>query len=200
MSIHELLQKRFATKVFDQDKKVSQEDLQYILEAGRLSCSSANTQPWKIVVVTNPEMRAKLREASYGQAQITDASHLLVVCTMKDPMVRINKTAELLEAGAGKEAAESYVKMVTSWIPATTEATHGWLSRQTYLALQAMILAAIERGIDSCPMEGFNPAAYTELLGLTDCIPTTVLTIGYAAKPGFSKIRVPLADIIDIRS
>lgn len=200
MTIHELLNKRFATKVFDASKKVSEVDLQYILEAARLSCSSANTQPWKVIVVTNPELRAKLREASYGQAQVTDASHLLVVCAMKDPMVRINKAAELITAAAGQEASAAYVKMVTGWIPPTPEALHAWLSRQTYLALQAMILAAVEKGIDSCPMEGFNPAAYAEILGLTDCTPVSLLAIGYAVQPGHGKIRVPLEDIIETRA
>ena len=78
MTIHELLLKRFATKKFDPTKKVSDEDLQYVLEAARLSCSSSNTQPWHITVITNPELRAELRPVSYGQAQVTDASHLLV--------------------------------------------------------------------------------------------------------------------------
>lgn len=200
MTIHELLNKRFAAKAFDTTKKVSDEDLSYILEAARLSCSSANTQPWKIIVVTNPELRVKLREAGYSQSQITDASHLLVVATMKDPMVRIHKTVELIAAAAGQEKADGYLNMVTGWIPATPEATLAWLSRQTYLALQAMILAASERGIDSCPMEGFDPAKFNEILGLTDCSATTLLTIGYATEPAFAKIRVPLTDIVETRS
>lgn len=200
MTIHELLNKRFATKAFDSTKKVSEEDLNYVLEAAHLSCSSANTQPWKIIVVTNPELRIKLREAGYGQAQIADASHLLVVATMKDPMVRINKTAELIAAASGQEKADGYLNMVKGWIPAAPEAASAWLSRQTYLALQAMILAAIERGIDSCPMEGFSPAKFDEILGLTDCASTSLLTIGYATQPGFAKIRVPLADIVETRS
>lgn len=200
MTIHELLTKRFATKAFDSTKNVSQEDLTYILEAARLSASSGNTQPWKIIVVTNPDLRGKLREAGYGQAQITDASHLLVIATMKDPMVRVNKTTELIAAAAGPQSAENYATMIKGWIRPTEEQNITWLSRQTYLALQAMILAAAEKGIDSCPMEGFNPQAFNEILGLTDCVATTLLPIGYATQPGLPKIRVPLTDIVEERA
>lgn len=200
MTIHELLTKRFATKAFDSTKKVSAEDLEYILEAARLSCSSANTQPWKLIVVTNPELRAKLREAGYGQPQITDASHLIVVATMNDPMVRINQTTELIVATSGQESADKYKAMVVGLIPQVPEAARAWLARQTYLALQAMMLAAAERGVDSCPMEGFSPEKATELLGLTDSTVTTLLPIGYTAQPGFSKTRVALKDMVEERA
>ena len=200
MTIHELLNKRFATKAFDPAKKVSEEDLAYVLEAARLSCSSGNTQPWKIVVVTNSDLRTKIREAGYGQPQITDASHLLVVTTMRDPMVRVNRNVELIMAAAGEEKAKAYLNMVTGWISPDPEKSHAWLARQTYLALQAMILAAAERGLDSCPMEGFDAAKVTEILGLTDAVATTFLTLGYAAQPGLPKVRVPLEEIVERRA
>ena len=200
MSILELLNKRFATKAFDATKKVSDADLQVILEAAQASCSSFNTQPWKIIVVTNPELRQTLRAASYGQPQITDASHLLVVCTMNDPMGRINKTAELIAQAAGQSSADAYKSMVVGMLPSTPEVMFAWLSRQVYLTLQAMMLAAIERGIDSCPMEGFSPDAFAQALGLTDCRPTVLLPIGYAAQPGHPKVRVPLEDIVETRA
>lgn len=199
MTIHGLLLKRFATKKFDPMNQISDEDLAYILEAARLSCSSANTQPWFITVVTNQELRSKLRDASFGQSQVTDASHLLVLSSMKDPMVRIKKTASLIEGTAGSQAAEGYKKMVTGWIPATPEGVFGWLKPQVYLALQAMILAAAEKGIDSCPMEGFNPQVYAELLDLTDKTPCVLLPIGYAAESGFPKVRVPLTDMVEYK-
>ena len=200
MTIHELLLRRFAAKKFDPTKKVSEQDLAYILEAARLSCSSANTQPWHLTVVTNEELRAKLREASYGQSQVTDASHLLVVSCMKDAHVRINRTAELIQAQSGPESAEGYKKMVQGWIPPTEDKVFAWLKPQTYLALQAMILAAAEKGIDSCPMEGFNPAKFTELLGFTDKTPCALLPIGYAAEPGHPKVRVPLEEMVEYRN
>lgn len=200
MTIHELLTKRFATKSFDADKKVSQEDLAYILEAARLSSSSGNTQPWKIIVVTNPALREQLRPASFGQPQVVEASHLLVIATMKDMMAHVNTTGELIAEKAGPENAAKYVNMVKGWARPTQEQTVEWLSRQTYLALQAMMLAAIERDIDSCPMEGFNPAQYNELLGLTDCTATTLLPIGYAKEAGHPKVRIPLTDMVEERA
>jgi nitroreductase len=199
MTIHELLLHRYAAKKFDPSKRVSETDVKEILEAGRLSCSSANTQPWHVTVITNPELRAVLKEASYGQAQVTDASHLLVVSCVKDPFVRINRTVELIKDRAGAESAENYRKMITGLIPSTPEATFNWLKPQTYLALQAMILAATEKGIDSCPMDGFNAAKYAEILGFTDKTPTALLTLGYATEPGHPKIRVPLEDMVEYR-
>lgn len=200
MTIHELLNHRFATKVFDATKKVSQEDVTYILEAARLSCSSGNTQPWKMIVVTNPELRTKLREVGYGQPQITEASHLIVLATMKDPMVHVTKTAELIAAGSSQESADKYLGMIKGWLRPTEEGNIAWLSRQTYLALQAMILAAVEKGIDSCPMEGFDAQKVNEILNLTDCVATTMLPIGYAAQPGLPKVRIALADLIEERA
>lgn len=197
--IHDLLLKRFATKQFDTTKAVSDEHLAQILEAARLSPSSANTQPWKILVVTNPALREALKPHAYGQAQVTDASHLLVVCAVNDPMPRIQETAALIRAQSGDEAADGYVKMVTGWIPPTEEAKRGWLSRQTYIALQSMMLAAAELGIDSCPMEGFNPAAFAEVLGLTDVTPVTLLPIGYAVSAGHPKVRIALDSMVEYR-
>lgn len=199
MTIHELLLKRFATKKFDPTKKVSDEDLQYVLEAARLSCSSSNTQPWHITVITNPELRAKLRPVSYGQAQVTDASHLLVLSALNDATPRIMRTMELIREKAGEASAESYQKMANGSVPTAPEARASMLKAQTYLALQAMILAAADRGLDSCPMGGFDAAKYAEILGFTDKTPVALLTLGYALEPGFAKIRVPMEDMVEYR-
>lgn len=199
MTIQELLLKRFATKKFDPTKKVSEEDLHYILECGRLSCSSTNSQPWKFVVITNPELRAKLREVSYGQPQVTDASHLIVVATMKHAMDHAAITRALIAEQAGEESAQHYEAMVKGSTPDTPEKELAWLQRQVYLPLQAMIIAAMERGIDSCPMEGFQPEKYSNILELTDCVPTALLTLGYAAAPGFPKVRLSLEQITEFR-
>ncbi len=200
MTIHELLLKRFATKKFDPTKKVSDEDLQYVLEAARLSCSSSNTQPWHITVITNPELRAELRPVSYGQAQVTDASHLLVLSALNDATPRIMRTMELIREKAGEASAESYQKMANGSVPTAPEARASMLKAQTYLALQAMILAAADRGLDSCPMGGFDAAKYAEILGFTDKMPVALLTLGYALEPGFAKIRVPMEDMVEYRN
>ena len=196
MTIQELLLKRFATKKFDSAKQVSEADLLYILECARLSCSLSNTQPWLISVVTNQEIRAKLREVSFGQAQVTDASHLLVISTVNDPMIRVNRTVDLIAEKGNATSAENYKKMAMGVLAGTPEQTFLRMSQQVHLALQAMILAATERGIDSCPMGGFLPQKYAEILGMTDAVPTCLLAIGYASEAGHGKIRVPMEDIV----
>ena len=196
MSIKDLLLKRYATKKFDPDFKVSQEDLDYVLECARLSASSINVQPWVITVVTNPELRAKLREASYGQPQVTDGSALIILSVLKDPTVRIDRTAEIIAANSSQESADNFKKMANGWSRNGAEQALPWLQRQSYLALQAMILAAMDRGLDTCPMEGFDPVKYAEILGMTDAVPTALLPIGKALEPGHPKVRVPMEDIV----
>jgi nitroreductase len=197
--IKDLLLQRFAVKAFEPGYVIATEDLHEIIEAARLSCSSVNSQPWHITVVTNPSLRQQLREISYGQSQVTDASVLLILSVMKDPSSRIQKTADLIARGAGQDSADAYLRMTKGSIPQDEAMRIAWMQRQSYLALQAMILAAIERGIDSCPMEGFQPAACADILQRTDIVPTAFLALGKAAKPGFAKIRVPVEDIVEYR-
>jgi nitroreductase len=195
--IQNLLTKRFATKQFDITKKVSEEDLQYILECARLSCSSLNIQPWLITVVTNPEIRAKIGEASFGQPQVTAASHLLVISAVKDEVSRAQLVANDIRSVAGDEAAQKYLQTVLgAGARVTPEIKQAWLQKQTYLTLQAMILAAADRDIDSCPMEGFDSIKVAEILGQTDAVPTTMLPIGYAAAPGRPKSRLLMDQIV----
>ncbi len=195
----DLLLRRFAVKTFEPGYVISAEDLHEIIEAARLSCSSVNSQPWHITVVTNPALRQQLREISYGQSQVTDASILLILSVVKDPLIRMQKTANLIAQAAGQASADSYLGMAKGSIPQDEAMRIAWLQRQSYLALQAMILAAIERGIDSCPMEGFQPTACADILQRTDIVPTAFLALGKAAKPGFAKIRLPLEDIVEYR-
>lgn len=199
MTIHELLLRRFATKKFDPTKKVSDDDVAYILEAARLSCSSGNVQPWHITVITNPELRTQLRAVSYGQPQVTEASHLLVLSCLRDSTSRVEKTAALIATASGAASAEGYSKMALGLLAKEPTALLNWLMPQSYLALQAMILAAIDRGIDSCPMGGFDAGKYAEILGFTDKVPCALLPIGYAAEPGHPKVRVPLEDIVEYK-
>ena len=198
--VKDLLLRRYATKKFEPSFVISPEDLHEILEAARLSCSSANSQPWHIMVVTNPELRKQLQGVSYGQPQVVEASVLLILSVMKDPLIRIQKTADLILQSVGKDHADKYLVVAKGSIPQDEAMRIAWLQRQSYLALQAMILAAIERGIDSCPMEGFQPTACADILQRADIVPTAFLALGKAAKPGFAKIRLPLEDIVEYRN
>lgn len=176
---------RFATRVFDSTKKVSDEDLQTILEAGRLSPSSFGTEPWHFFVIENPELRAKLREVGYGQPKITDASHLVVIARRTD--VRENISRELMERTAATKhidisTLDGYKAMVDGAITMRDDAAlDAWVRAQSYIPLGIMIETAAMLGIDNGPMEGFDPAAVDAILGLPEkhLAATTMLALGY---------------------
>jgi nitroreductase len=161
---------RYATKKFDPTRKISPELWAKLEEAVILSPSSYGLQPWKFVVVTDPEMRKTLHAASYKQAQILDASHLVVFAarnppTAADVEAHVARTAAVrgvaVESLAGLEQA-----MLGSLARMDAAQAHRWAARQTYIALGVFLSAAAMMGLDACPMEGFEPEKYDEILGL----------------------------------
>ena len=161
---------RYATKKFDATKKVSNEDLDTLKEAIRLSSSSYGLQPYKVIFVENPELRAQLQPVSWGQTQIVDASHLIVFANVTN----IGETEidayfkNLTETrNIPMEALQGYADFMKSKITSLSEeAKNIWTSKQTYLALGNLLNAAAELKIDVTPMEGFEPEQYNEILGL----------------------------------
>lgn len=138
-TILEALNRRYATKAYDATKKVSDEDLHTILEAMRLSPSSYGLQPWKFIVVTNPELRETLKAASYGQPQITDASHLIVLTVKKDMTESdINAYMESIATTRNMpiESLDGFKNML---LGATGHLDHAmkesWNMKQAYIAL-----------------------------------------------------------------
>jgi nitroreductase len=197
---------RYATKQFDPDRKISPKDWATVEDALTLSASSAGLQPWKFLVITDPATRAKLKPASYGQAQISDASHL-VVFTSKlnfseaDVDVFLNRVAEVRNQPL--EALAPYRAMLVGGIvKAQDEAgRNAWARNQTYIALGHLLVSAAMLGIDACPMEGFDRAQYDEILGLKakGLASSVIATLGYrsaedkyatAPKVRFSKDQV----------
>jgi nitroreductase len=161
---------RYATKKFDATKKITDADLAFLKEAIRLSTSSYGLQPYRVFIVENPELRAKLVAASYGQAQVVDASHLLVFANelnfgeagIDQLAATICKTREL-----PLEAIQGYVDYMKGNITGLPEDVRNiWTAKQTYLALGNLLNAAAELHIDVTPMEGFVPAQVNEILGL----------------------------------
>ena len=161
---------RYATKKFDTTKKVSASDLSTLKEAIRLSASSFGLQLYKVIIVENTELRAKLQPASWGQTQIVDASHLIVFAnqtTVTDADVdsyikNVSETRNVpVEALAGYG---DYMKGAVSGMPEDVKSI--WTAKQTYIALSNLLNAAAELKIDVTPMEGFVPAQYNEILGL----------------------------------
>lgn len=176
---------RYATQTFDPEKELSDEALRTILESGRLAPSSYGIEPWKFIVITDKEVRAKLREVSYGQPKVTDASHLVVIARRTD--MRENIVRELIERTAlanGKSPADlDGLKQMVDGVVAmrSDEALDSWAKAQTYIALGMMIETAALLGVDAGPMEGFAPDQVDEVLGLKAqyLSATTMLALGY---------------------
>jgi nitroreductase len=176
---------RRATRAFDPTKKVSDEDLKTILESAILTPSSYGIEPWKFIVVTNPDTRSALRAAGYDQPKISEASHLVVIAQRTDAGKILSELLERTAVSQGKrvEELDGFKQMVESAINArgTDEGRNNWFARQTYIALGTMIETASLLSIDNGPMEGFDVARVNEILGLTEknLTAVTMLTLGY---------------------
>ncbi|MEI8249494.1 MAG: NAD(P)H-dependent oxidoreductase, partial [Candidatus Taylorbacteria bacterium] len=195
-----------ATKKFDATKKLSPEQLDIVLESLRLSASSYGLQPWKFIVVTNPEIRAKLRASAWNQTQVTDASHLIVLAVQKNVDAAyvdrfVSSVAETRHMPV--DALKGYADMMKGAISSRTpESVKEWSSRQVYVALGTALTAAAVSGIDACPMEGFDTAAFDEILGLAKLgLESRVLMpVGFRASDDdmakAAKVRLARKDVV----
>ena len=161
---------RYATKAFDPTRKIPAETWDIIEQSLVLTPSSFGLQPWKFLIVENPEIRERLKAASWGQGQVTDASHLVVMTTRTDlSQADIDSwVARLSEVqGTPLEALAGLSGMISSFSSTMTPAEkQAWNTRQVYIALGQLMTAAAVMGIDTCPLEGISPADYDEILGL----------------------------------
>ena len=161
---------RYSVNKFDVNKKLTEEELNTLLEALILSPSSYGLQPWKFIVVTNPDIRTKLQEAGYGQPKITESSHLIVFAVEKninEKLVEnyINSVSKI--RGVPVENLKGYSDMITGAILSRTpEQKENWATKQVYLALGVLIASAATLDIDVGPMEGFDANKFDEILGL----------------------------------
>jgi nitroreductase len=197
---------RFAVQTYDASKKVSDSDITTILESARLSASSFGLEPWKFIVVTNPEVRAKLRVAGYDQSKITDASHLVVIARrtdMRENIVaeRIARTATI--QGVPEAMLDGFKKMLDGSVSRLDDvALDSWAKAQTYIALGSMMETASLLKIDNAAMEGFDPKGVDEVLGLSakHLTVTTMLALGYrgadesAKRP---KVRREFSEVVE---
>ncbi len=205
-SIHDALLWRYATKQYDASKKVAEGDFNQILEAARLSASSYGLQPWKMVVVTNPELRTKLRAAAWDQSQITDASHLVVFAIEKNlDSAYVDEYIDLVSKtrGVSKEMLKGYEDMMKGSISGLTqESKDAWNGKQAYIALGTALLAAADLKIDSTPMEGFDKSQFDEILGLSKMglASAVVLALGYRSSEdksaSYAKVRFPMEEMV----
>ena len=170
MSLIEKLQKRAAIKNFDATKKLTKAQLDQLLDAVRLAPSSMGLQAYRILVVEDPEIREKLREASHGQAQLTQSSQVIIFAIEKEIDKDYgNYYLDLIAKtrGIGREHLAGFGQMVQGTIASLTEEQKiSWATKQTYIALGVLLTAAAEMDIDACPMEGFDAGKFDEILGL----------------------------------
>ncbi|PIQ76540.1 NAD(P)H-dependent oxidoreductase [Candidatus Peregrinibacteria bacterium CG10_big_fil_rev_8_21_14_0_10_49_24] len=198
---------RYATKLFDPDAKVSPEDLQYLVDSLVYSPSSFGLQPWHFLVVSDPHLKAKLKPISWNQPQITDCSHLFVLCarTSMDAAYIERHAAHIAESRSMTSSkTDAYTQMMISNVLGKSEDQRAdWMQRQVYIALGFLLSACMHKGIDSCPMEGFDKDKYDEILGLKEQSLTAVVAcpVGYRSKSdsaaALKKVRWNESDIVE---
>ncbi|OIK12720.1 NAD(P)H-dependent oxidoreductase [Bacillus sp. MUM 13] len=204
---------RHATKKFDSEKIISKDDFNFILECGRLSPSSVGYEPWKFLVIQNPELRAKLKEVSWGaQGQLPTASHFVIILARKN--MRYDSEQVLSHLRNVKEMPDDVIKAASARYRSFQEddmklfeserALFDWACKQTYIALGNMMTAAAQIGIDSCPIEGFDYAAVNKILEAEGLLEngqleaSVMAAFGYRAEdPKRAKTRKEMKDVTE---
>ena len=181
----EKLNWRYATKKMDPSRKVPQEKVDRIVEAARLAPTSSGLQPFEVIVVTNPDVKAKNQPIAWNQSQVTDSSHLLVFAAWDNYTAdRINSMFDLVnqERGFTNEGWENYRKMLLdTYVPRDAETNFQHAARQAYIGFGLALTAAAFEEVDSTPMEGFDANALDEILGLRErgLRSVTIMPLGY---------------------
>lgn len=198
---------RYATQKYDPTKKISNEDMQEILEAINSAPTSYGLQPFKLIHVKSPELRAQLRAAAFDQSPVTDASDLIVFTVNRKVadqhidsyMQRIVEVREV-ERERLNRFQENIAGTLSNLSP---EELIAWNTKQAYIGLGFGLVMAATLGIDSTPMEGFQKEKYDEILGLTDEHAVLVLTFGYRSDEDHTqhhkKVRKTLDQLVTIK-
>ncbi|MFH1497459.1 MAG: NAD(P)H-dependent oxidoreductase [Verrucomicrobiota bacterium] len=198
---------RYATKKFDPTRKIPAQTWSVLEQSLVLTPSSFGLQPWQFLVVDNPELRAQLVGASWGQTQVVDASHLVVFLVRKDLGADhvgryMQRTAAL--RGVPVESLDPFMKVINQSLDSARRdgRLDTWQTHQIYIALGQFMTAAALLGVDTCPMEGLVPAKYDEILGLTGTGWATVCACpaGYRAADdkyaATAKVRFDAGEVI----
>jgi len=184
MELIDKLNWRYAAKAMN-GEKVSQDKIDNIIEAARLAPTSSGLQPFEIMVITNQEIKEKIKPVAWNQSVITDCSHLLVFAAWDTYTAeRINKMFDYTNEVRGfeNEGWENYRQMLLSSYPQKdAEVNFNHAAKQAYIAFSQSITAAAFLEVDSTPIEGFDPVAVDEILGLKakGLRSAVILTLGY---------------------
>ena len=209
MDIIDSLKWRYATKKFDDTKYVSDEKLAIIKEAFTLTASSYGLQPVKMVVIKDKELQKELVPHSYNQEQVAQASHVLVFCIeniIDEAYIRTHFENEKIIRGTSDAVLDSFRSyLIDSFSGKKANEVKEWATKQAYITLGNLLTVCATEKIDSCPMEGFVPDKYDELLNLNSkgLSSVLVLPIGYRSDDdmfsGLKKVRRPMeANIITL--
>ena len=203
----EKLNWRYATKKMDPSKTVAADKIERIIEAARLAPTSSGLQPFQVIVVTNPAVRAKLRAAAFDQSQLTDSTAVLVFAAWdKYTAKRIDDMLALTVAergGSSDTLTAYYERLKGMYVPADAQVNFEHAARQAYIGFGLSIAQAAFEGVDATPMEGFEPAKFDEILGLDKLglRSVCILPLGYRAEQGDwllgqKKVRRPTEDFV----
>lgn len=203
-TFNEAMDFRHACKIFDEAKKISDEDMREILEAGRKSPSSFGMEPWKFLVITNEELKAKLRPFCWDQIQITSCSHLVVIlAAIESAKPESGKPLTMLSRrGMSQDKLDFYINLYKSHLEKTLSSDENifcWSARQTYIAAANMMTCAAMLGIDSCAIEGFEKDRVEEILELDTkkYQLSLVLPFGYRVKEQPKQLRLGFDEVVE---
>lgn len=206
MSLLENLNWRYATKRFQKEKVLDERQIETLKQAIKLSPSSYGLQPYKVLVVSNKELKETLKPASWDQPQITECSHLFVFCQDKsysDKLVDDYITLKADTQNLERDDLKDYADFMKDKMGGLSDEDYlNWSGRQTYLALAHLLMACANERIDACPMEGFEPERYVKILGLetSEYRPVALAAVGYRSDEDSTqhqkKVRKPLDALI----
>ena len=195
---------RHACKVFDDTKTISDEDMRFVLEAGRKSPSSFGMEAWKFLVITNDELKAKLQPVCWDQPQITTCSHLVIVLTNINSVKPESglPEARFKRREMPQEKLDFYLGLYANHLSkelSSDENVHHWTSKQAYIAAGNMMTAAAYIGIDSCPIEGFEKEKVEEILELDVAQHqlAMVLPFGYRINEQSEQLRLDFDEVVE---
>ncbi|MGX3010055.1 NAD(P)H-dependent oxidoreductase [Helicobacter sp. 23-1044] len=200
------LQFRHACKIFDETKAIPSEQFSEILDAGRMSPSSMGVEPTRFLVVRDKNLRQRLKEACWGQIQLTSASEVVVLKCLLQPIVPPSNYINFMSFRRGKtdeqrkKWIEIYKNMLDSKEAKGISIRH-WVEKQSYIAGSTMMNYAAYLGIDSCAIEGFEIDALNDALGIDtfkECV-SMILTFGYRIKEQQKRYRLSLDEIVEYK-
>jgi len=196
--IEESLYFRHACKHFDSSKKIPEDDLNFILNAGRLAPSSFGMEPWRFLVIRNQKLKEELKPLCWNQNQITECSDLVVIIGEIESVQNPEYYSKMFKKkGLPQKDTEAYIQKYEEYI-SNLHSISGWVSKQCYIAADHMMVYASLIEIDSCPIEGFEPRKVDKLLGLDRKKERSVLLLplGYRVNPAPKKQRREFEEVV----